>query len=161
MSKADEILRDGWAITFSASGYCEGPKWWTARATAMGSICPRVVMTDRYDTIEEAAEALKEAIDDVGGECDFNWTKDRIEEKLADLADDVQQFEAALKRVDENLDLLGKPRCDPDGTRMICDTCEHQTSWTEHCKKGAAYCKSWKKLRDERDAKREAKRDGE
>jgi hypothetical protein len=145
MNKADEILHKGWGITFSASGYCEGPKWWTARATAMGSICPRAVNTDRYDTFEEAAEALQEAIDDVGGECDFNWTKDRIEEKLRDLKDDIKQFESALDRVNQNLDLLGNPRCNDMGVRKICDTCAHRNSWTEHCKNGAAYCKSWEK----------------
>lgn len=145
MSKLDDILESGWAIWVTANGYLEGEKWWTARAVAMGCICPRVVETDRCESLDELADALQAAIDDVGGEHDFNWTKDRIQNKLRELEDKTGEFEDALRRVDQNLDLLGKPRCDKDGVRMICSTCEHQSSWTEHCKKGAAYCKSWRK----------------
>jgi len=146
MIKIDDVLHSGWGMSIFGSGYAEGPQWWTARATAMGSICPRTVEIDRCDSMDELADAIRIAIADTENRtCDFNWTKDRLEAKLEKLEDDLVSFRDELDRVNQNLDLIGKPRCDKDGVHKICSTCTRESSPVEECAKGAGYCKKWER----------------
>lgn len=147
MTKIDDVLHSGWGMSIFGGGYAFGPQWWTAKATAMGSMCPRSVEVGPCDSMDELAAAIRAAIDDTENrKCDFNWTKDRLEEKLAKLEGDLVSFRDELDSVNQNLDLIGKPRCDEDGVRKICSTCEHEPSPVEECVKGARYCKQWKRF---------------